>query len=136
MSKEDPVNQKNPKRLFATCQCGKVKLEALGPPILTGTCYCTSCQEAGRLFEQLAFAPPVRSIPTVGQALFYTERIGFDAATQFDRIELHRFRQLVERAFERVLAAISRRLRNRNVLHASRTGKSARQISKPLVGIR
>src|ERR1700748_1375003 len=54
-----PVNQKQPKHLFAMCQCGKVKFEAVGPPILTGSCYCTSCQEAGRRFEQLASAPPV-----------------------------------------------------------------------------
>jgi hypothetical protein len=36
-----------------------VKLEAIGPPILTGSCYCTSCQQAGRQFEQLASAPAV-----------------------------------------------------------------------------
>ena len=51
------VNQKQRKHLFAMCQCGKVKFEAAGPPILTGSCYCTSCQEAGRQFEQLASAP-------------------------------------------------------------------------------
>jgi hypothetical protein len=48
-----------PERLSATCRCGKVKLEAVGPPILAGSCYCTSCQEAGRQFEQLASAPAV-----------------------------------------------------------------------------
>jgi hypothetical protein len=52
------VNQH--KQLFAICQCGKVKFEAAGPPILTGSCYCTSCQEAGSRFEQLLpSAPPV-----------------------------------------------------------------------------
>ena len=56
---EGAVNQKQHKHLFAMCQCGKVKFEAVGPPILTGSCYCTSCQEAGRQFEQLASAPPV-----------------------------------------------------------------------------
>jgi hypothetical protein len=45
--------------LSATCRCGKVKLEAVGPPILTGCCYCTSCQEAGRQFERLPSAPSV-----------------------------------------------------------------------------
>jgi hypothetical protein len=45
--------------LFATCRCGAVKVEATGPPILSLTCYCTSCQEAGRRFEQAASAPPV-----------------------------------------------------------------------------
>src|SRR5215467_20529 len=56
---EGAVNQKEHKHLSALCQCGKVKFEAVGPPILTGSCYCTSCQEAGRVFEQLASAPPV-----------------------------------------------------------------------------
>ncbi len=53
------MNQNQHKHLSATCQCGKVKFEAVGPPILTGACYCNSCQEAGRQFEQLASAPPV-----------------------------------------------------------------------------
>jgi len=53
------VNQNRHKCLSATCQCGKVKFEAAGPPILTGACFCTSCQEAGSQFEQLPSAPPV-----------------------------------------------------------------------------
>ncbi len=53
------MNQKQYKHLSATCQCGKVKFEASGPPIFTCSCYCTSCQEAGHLFEQLASAPSV-----------------------------------------------------------------------------
>ncbi len=53
------MNQKLSKHLSAICQCGKVKFEAVGAPILTGSCYCTSCQEAGRRFEQLTSAPPV-----------------------------------------------------------------------------
>jgi hypothetical protein len=53
------VNQKLDQPLSATCQCGKVKFETIGRPILTAACYCTSCQQAGRRFEQLASAPPV-----------------------------------------------------------------------------
>jgi hypothetical protein len=53
------VNQKQQKQLSGTCRCGKVNLEAGGRPILTASCYCTSCQEAGSRFEQLASAPPV-----------------------------------------------------------------------------
>jgi hypothetical protein len=53
------MNQKQQNHLFATCRCGKVKLETVGPPILTASCYCASCQEAGSRFEQLASAPPV-----------------------------------------------------------------------------
>jgi len=50
---------KQGKHVSATCQCGKVKFEAIGPPIVTASCYCTSCQAAGRQFEQLASAPAV-----------------------------------------------------------------------------
>ena len=53
------MSQKQDKQLSATCQCGKVAFEATGAPILTGTCYCASCQEAGRRFGQLSAAPPV-----------------------------------------------------------------------------
>ena len=72
------MNQKQHKHLSATCQCGKVKFEAIGPPILTGSCYCMSCQEAGRQFERLA-SSRLCSIPTVGQALSYIERIEYNA---------------------------------------------------------
>jgi hypothetical protein len=53
------LNQKPPTHLSAACRCGKVKFEAVGAPILAAACYCTSCQEAGRRFAQLASAPPV-----------------------------------------------------------------------------
>jgi hypothetical protein len=51
------VNRKQHKHLSAICRCGKVELEVFGRPILAGSCYCESCQEAGRRFEQLASAP-------------------------------------------------------------------------------
>ncbi len=53
------MNQKQQEHLSATCRCGTVKLEAVGRPILAAACYCASCQEAGRRFEQRAAAPPV-----------------------------------------------------------------------------
>jgi hypothetical protein len=53
------VKQKQQKHLSAICRCGKVKLEAAGRPILAGSCYCASCQEAGSRFGQLASAHPV-----------------------------------------------------------------------------
>lgn len=53
------VNRKQQEHLSEMCQCGKVKLEATGRPIVTASCYCASCQEAGSRFEQLTFAPPV-----------------------------------------------------------------------------
>jgi hypothetical protein len=51
------VNQKQQKHLSEICRCGKVKLEAVGRPILTASCYCASCQEAGSRFEQLFVGP-------------------------------------------------------------------------------
>jgi hypothetical protein len=53
------VNQKQQKHLSPTCRCGKVELVAVGRPILTVSCYCASCQEAGSRFERLACAPIV-----------------------------------------------------------------------------
>jgi hypothetical protein len=43
----------------ATCQCGKVRIEAVGRPILAASCYCASCQEAGHRLGRLACAPPL-----------------------------------------------------------------------------
>jgi hypothetical protein len=42
-----------------SCRCGKVKLEFEGAPILSGICYCTSCQRAGRLHQTLPGADTV-----------------------------------------------------------------------------
>ena len=53
------VNQKQQKHLSEICRCGKVKLEVVGRPILTASCYCASCQEAGSRFEQLPSSPHV-----------------------------------------------------------------------------
>jgi hypothetical protein len=60
----------------ATCQCGKVRFEAAGPPILTASCYCTSCQQAGGQFEQLAAAPPVLDADGgTGMILYRKDRV-------------------------------------------------------------
>lgn len=43
----------------ASCKCGAVRLELTGKPIVAATCYCHSCQQAGRGFEALPGAPDV-----------------------------------------------------------------------------
>lgn len=43
----------------ASCQCGAVTLKLGGTPIVAATCYCHSCQEAGRTFDALPGAPGV-----------------------------------------------------------------------------
>lgn len=45
--------------LCATCQCGKVVIEAALDPIMAAACYCTSCQRAGHAFEKMPSAPLV-----------------------------------------------------------------------------
>src|SRR5262245_16774229 len=37
----------------ATCRCGKVKIEAIGRPILAASCYCTNCRDAGQRLGHL-----------------------------------------------------------------------------------
>lgn len=45
--------------LVASCQCGRVVLEATGAPILGAVCYCNSCQRGGRQLQEFPGAPAV-----------------------------------------------------------------------------
>ena len=85
------MNQKQHEHLSAICQCGKVKFEALSPPILTGSCYCTSCQEAGRRFEQLASAPPVLN-PDGGTDFVLYRKDRVQCVTGQEYLEEHRLK--------------------------------------------
>jgi hypothetical protein len=77
--------------LFAICQCGKVRFELVGPPILACSCYCTSCQEAGRQFEQLASAPPVLDPDSgTGLILYRKDRVQCMLGQQY--LEEHRLK--------------------------------------------
>ncbi|WP_332817179.1 GFA family protein [Sphingopyxis sp.] len=46
-------------RRTASCQCGAVTLEMVGKPIVAATCYCHSCQKAGKAFAALTGASGV-----------------------------------------------------------------------------
>jgi hypothetical protein len=85
------VSQKQHQHLSATCHCGKVRFEAAGLPILTGSCYCTSCQEAGRQFEQLASAPPVLD-PDGGTALILYRKDRVRCVTGQEHLEERRLK--------------------------------------------
>ena len=85
------MNQKQHKHLSATCQCGKVKFELVGPAILTCSCYCTSCQEAGRQFEQLAPAPPVLD-PDSGTGLILYRKDRVQCVMGQQHLEEHRLK--------------------------------------------
>jgi hypothetical protein len=85
------VNQKEHEHLSAICQCGNVKFEALGPPILACSCYCTSCQEAGRRFEQLTSAPRVLD-PDCGTGFVLYRKDRVQCVTGQEYLEEHRLK--------------------------------------------
>jgi len=85
------VNQKPHNHLSATCQCGKVKFEAVGSPILTASCFCTSCQEAGRRFEALASAPAVLD-PDSGSAVILYRKDRVQCVMGQEHLEEHRLK--------------------------------------------
>jgi hypothetical protein len=85
------VNQEQQKHLSEICRCGKVKLEAVGRPILTASCYCASCQEAGSRFEQLPFAPPVLN-PDGGTDYVLYRKDRVQCVTGQEYLEEHRLK--------------------------------------------
>ena len=85
------MNQKQQKHLSEICRCGKVKLEAVGRPILTASCYCASCQEAGSRFEHLASAPPVLN-PDGGTDYVLYRKDRVQCVTGQEYLEEHRLK--------------------------------------------
>jgi len=62
--------------LTASCRCGQVAFETTGKPIVSVSCHCRSCQEAGQQFEQLPAAPVVLdSDGGTGFVLFRKDRV-------------------------------------------------------------
>jgi hypothetical protein len=47
------MSREREKTVLASCRCGQVKLEIAGAPIVSGICYCTSCQLAARQHQAL-----------------------------------------------------------------------------------
>lgn len=45
--------------LTSSCQCGKVRCEAVGQPIISGVCYCDDCQAGSAKIAALDGAPQV-----------------------------------------------------------------------------
>jgi hypothetical protein len=85
------VNRKRQEQLSEICRCGKVRLEAVGRPILTASCYCASCQEAGRRFEQLASAPPILN-PDGGTDYVLYRKDRVQCVTGQEYLEEHRLK--------------------------------------------
>lgn len=90
------------KSLTASCRCGAVVFEAVGAPIVCATCYCASCQEAGRRLEELAQAPPVLDADGgTGFVLHRKDRVR--CVTGGERLEEHRLKP--ESSTRRMVAA-------------------------------
>ena len=85
------MNQKQQQHLSAICRCGKVKLQGVGQPILTACCYCASCQEAGRRFEQLPSAPPVLN-PDGGSDYVLYRKDRVQCVTGREHLQEHRLK--------------------------------------------
>jgi hypothetical protein len=85
------MNPKKHELLLSRCQCGQVKFEAVGAPILTGSCLCASCQEAGRRLEQLASAPPVLD-PDGGSTVIVYRKDRVRCVTGLEYLEEYRLK--------------------------------------------
>jgi|SRR5690348_1448806 len=78
------MSDKQIKSLCVTCRCGKVELRVVGSPIFVASCYCTSCQHAGRAFENLPSAPPVLDADGGSPVLLYRkDRVRCVAGRQY-----------------------------------------------------
>src|ERR1700694_3154659 len=88
------VNQKQQKHLSEICRCGKGKLEGVGRPILTASCYCASGQEAGSRFEQLPSAPPVLN-PDGGTDYVLYRKDRVQCVTGQEYLEEHRLKLIL-----------------------------------------
>ena len=87
--RSEPETAKAPLR---DMRCGKVKLEAFGRPILTASCFCASCQEAGSRIEQLPSAPPVLNPDGGTDYVLYRKKDRVQCVTGQEYLEEHRLK--------------------------------------------
>jgi hypothetical protein len=59
-------------RTIAACTCGRVEIEASGPPIISVVCYCDDCQEGANRIEALPGA--ARILDTAGGSAYVAYR--------------------------------------------------------------
>lgn len=77
--------------LTAPCRCGQVAFETTGKPIVSVSCYCRSCQEAGRQLGHLPAAPVVLdSDGGTGFVLFRKDRVRCTKGSE--KLEEHRLK--------------------------------------------
>lgn len=72
--------------IVARCRCGKCELALKGKPIVSATCYCSSCQKAALKFEGLSGAEAVRQTDGgTPYVLQRKDRVHFGKGTEFLR---------------------------------------------------
>lgn len=74
------------------CACGEVVAEVLGPPIVSATCYCGDCQEAGERLEALPGGRTVRD-PDGGTPLVLQNKRRFRVVQGAEKLEGHKLRE-------------------------------------------
>jgi hypothetical protein len=85
------MHDKQSKSVTVACQCGKVIFSASRSPILAASCYCGSCQQAGREFENLPSAPQVMDADGGTPVVLYRkDRV--QCKTGEECLEEHRFK--------------------------------------------
>jgi hypothetical protein len=85
------MSDNQPDHGAVTCLCGKVRLAAAGSPILTASCHCNDCREAGRQIEQLMAAPSVRD-PDGGTSLVLFRKDRVQCLTGGEYLKEHRLK--------------------------------------------
>lgn len=84
------------------CQCGAVRLEAEGEPMITAECYCTSCRTASGRIEAIPGAPHIRNAEGgTPYVLYRKDRVRFTTGTE----QLREFRLKPDSPTRRVVAA-------------------------------
>jgi hypothetical protein len=89
------------KSAAVTCQCGTVRFSAAGSPISSTICYCSSCQQAGHVFENLPSTPRVMDADGGTPVVLYRkDRVRCEAGKEY----LAEFRLKPESPTRRVVA--------------------------------
>ena len=86
---------------IASCACGKVEIEATGPPIVCSACHCSDCHEGSKKIESLPNAPAVLDPCGGTQYVLYRK----DRIKHIKGLEFHKSLKVKEKSSRRVYAS-------------------------------
>ena len=72
-----------------SCQCGGVRFEAVGAPMMSVICHCTSCRTAGRAFDAVSPVAPIVDVGG-GTAVVLWRKDRLKCVSGSDKLEPHR----------------------------------------------